>query len=334
MLEDRRVGIAIDRADHFRVGDAHDVLARAGDGDGQVQLGRNFFAGLADLPTGGTQPASQAAREAAIWAPIASASLQFLERLGAAQAAAAGDDHAGIFQPHSFLGLDVPRHDLNAGRRLRGRAATVSTSPARAVRAAGSRIDARARTQTTPGDRASAITAVALPPYTPRVTRSLPSAAVNLDRVAGGAAPQAMRQPRAPVPGCRCRCPAARPRVRAACRPRPAPSGNSRDDIRPAADDRRRAPRRPRPRPRVHSASSAGPITTARAFRPGYRPAGGRRPRRLARPDRSRRDANKQQTTSCTVASRTSRCGLDRAHDFAHAPGEGVDSLLPACRRR
>ena len=74
VLEDRRVGIAVDGADHLRVGDAHDVLAGARDGDRQIELRGDLLAGLTDLPGGGTQPASHAAREAAICAFITSAS--------------------------------------------------------------------------------------------------------------------------------------------------------------------------------------------------------------------------------------------------------------------
>ena len=50
VLENRRVWIAIDRTNYLRIGDAHNVLASARDGDGHVQLRGDFFAGLTNLP--------------------------------------------------------------------------------------------------------------------------------------------------------------------------------------------------------------------------------------------------------------------------------------------
>ena len=49
-LEDRRLLVLVDRDDDLGVLHAGQVLDRAGDADGDVQLGRHDLAGLADLP--------------------------------------------------------------------------------------------------------------------------------------------------------------------------------------------------------------------------------------------------------------------------------------------
>src|SRR2546425_1480659 len=48
--EDRRLGVLVDRDDHLRILHARQVLDRAADAGGDVQLGRDDLAGLADLP--------------------------------------------------------------------------------------------------------------------------------------------------------------------------------------------------------------------------------------------------------------------------------------------
>src|SRR6202795_890948 len=48
-LEDRRLGILVDRADHLRRAHAGQVLDGARDAEAQVELGRDRAAGLADL---------------------------------------------------------------------------------------------------------------------------------------------------------------------------------------------------------------------------------------------------------------------------------------------
>src|SRR2546427_10807775 len=49
-LEDRRLFILVDRHDHLRILHAREMLDRAGNPDGNVQLGRPPLAGLTDLP--------------------------------------------------------------------------------------------------------------------------------------------------------------------------------------------------------------------------------------------------------------------------------------------
>src|SRR4051794_26667915 len=48
-LEDRRIGVFVDRDDHARILDAGKVLNRAGNPERDVELGRDYLAGLADL---------------------------------------------------------------------------------------------------------------------------------------------------------------------------------------------------------------------------------------------------------------------------------------------
>ena len=48
-LEDRRIGIFVDRDDDLAFLHARQMLDRAGDADGDVDFGRNDLAGLADL---------------------------------------------------------------------------------------------------------------------------------------------------------------------------------------------------------------------------------------------------------------------------------------------
>src|SRR3979490_1820632 len=48
-LEDRRLGILVDRADHLRRAHAGQVLDGAGNPEAQIELGRDRAAGLADL---------------------------------------------------------------------------------------------------------------------------------------------------------------------------------------------------------------------------------------------------------------------------------------------
>ena len=52
-FEDRSVGIFVDRDDGLRALHPHQVLNRAGDADGDVDLGRHRLAGAADLPLHG-----------------------------------------------------------------------------------------------------------------------------------------------------------------------------------------------------------------------------------------------------------------------------------------
>ena len=73
-LEDRGSRILVDRDDRARVLDAREVLDRAGDADGDVELRRDDLAGLTYLQIVRDEPESTAAREAPTAAPSASAS--------------------------------------------------------------------------------------------------------------------------------------------------------------------------------------------------------------------------------------------------------------------
>src|SRR3954462_5550313 len=100
-LEDRGVGVLVDRHDVLGALHAHLVLDRAGDARGQVELRRDGLARLADLGgvgvpagvdhrAGGRDRAAERAREV----------LEQLEALGLAEATAARDQDLGVFDVH------------------------------------------------------------------------------------------------------------------------------------------------------------------------------------------------------------------------------------------
>ena len=72
-LKDRRLFILVDGDDDFAVLHAGEMLDGAGNADRDVQLRRDDLAGLPDLRSLGTKPASTAAREAPTAAPSLSA---------------------------------------------------------------------------------------------------------------------------------------------------------------------------------------------------------------------------------------------------------------------
>src|SRR5215218_8304381 len=91
-LEDRGVGVLVDRHDVLRGLHADLVLDRAGDARREVELGRDGLAGLADL-RGVRVPAGvdDRARRGDCAAQRAGELLERLEALGVAEAATAGD---------------------------------------------------------------------------------------------------------------------------------------------------------------------------------------------------------------------------------------------------
>src|SRR4051812_20847033 len=96
-LEDRGVGVLVDRHDVLRGLHADLVLDRAGDARREVQLRRDRLAGLADLARVG-EPArvDHGARGGDGAAHRLRELLEHLEALGLAEAAAAGDQDAGV----------------------------------------------------------------------------------------------------------------------------------------------------------------------------------------------------------------------------------------------
>src|SRR5579862_2143115 len=124
-LEDRRVGVLVDRDDDVRALHAHLVLDRAGDAERDVELRRDCLPGLADLrrvriPAG----VDDGARRADGASESARELLREGEVLGRAETAAAGDDDVGILDrrtarlrvrllDHARLGGEVLERDVD-----------------------------------------------------------------------------------------------------------------------------------------------------------------------------------------------------------------------------
>src|SRR5262245_14716118 len=104
-LEDRRFGVFVDRDDRARGAHAGEVLDRAADADGDVELGRDDLAGLADLlavraPARVDDGARRADRGDA-GAERGDEFLDQLEVLRLLEPAAAGHDDPGFLQRHA-----------------------------------------------------------------------------------------------------------------------------------------------------------------------------------------------------------------------------------------
>src|SRR3954465_3145938 len=112
-LEDRGVGVLVDRHDVVRALHADLVLDRAGDARGQVELRRDRLAGLADLsgvgppapvhpgaPRGHPAPPPPGARPGPRAAQRSGQLLELLEALGLAQPSAAGHQDVGLLDVH------------------------------------------------------------------------------------------------------------------------------------------------------------------------------------------------------------------------------------------
>ena len=148
---DRRLGVGVDREDPLRSLAAGDVLRRAGDAAGDVDLGRDLVARLPDLvrvraPAGHRHRARAADRAAEQRREL----LDRREALGRADAAAAGDDDLrvgerdaarrrrdAVAHPDDEVGVgELGRERLDRARRCRARrprrrAARPSAAPAR-----------------------------------------------------------------------------------------------------------------------------------------------------------------------------------------------------------
>ena len=131
-LEDVRVGVLVDGDDVLRAGAAGHVLAGAGHGDGDVERRADDLAGQADLLR--DRPPAEVGDRAARADGAAEQVRQLfdhVEVLRTAEAAAAGDDDVGVFEPHALgrgdLALEhlradaggVERHLLDGARRCR-----------------------------------------------------------------------------------------------------------------------------------------------------------------------------------------------------------------------
>ena len=117
-LEDRRLLVLVDGDDDLRVLHAGEMLDGAGDADRDVELRRDDLAGLADLPVvrrvagvdGGTRCADGGAEL------VGDRQDDFLELLGRAERAAAGDDDLGRGQLRTVaLGQPVLDEGRQAG---------------------------------------------------------------------------------------------------------------------------------------------------------------------------------------------------------------------------
>src|SRR5690349_1818443 len=98
-LEDRRFFVLVDRNDHFGVFHAGQVLDRAGDTDGDVQLWRNDLAGLADLHVVGYETCvDRGARSTHGSAQLVGQGVQVFEVVAVLHAATAGNDDLGSGQ--------------------------------------------------------------------------------------------------------------------------------------------------------------------------------------------------------------------------------------------
>src|SRR3954464_15315870 len=118
-LEDRGVGVLVDRHDVLGALHAHLVLDGAGDAGGQVELRRDRLAGLADLP-GVREPARvhHGARGGHRAAHGTGELLEHLEALGLAEAAAAGDQDVGVLDVDVGAALLAALDHLGARREV------------------------------------------------------------------------------------------------------------------------------------------------------------------------------------------------------------------------
>src|SRR5436190_13368582 len=109
-LEDRRVAVLVDGDHPARAADADDVLRRAADPDGDVDLRPDGLAGLADLHReGGPARVDHGARGAdGGAADRAGELLQESEIAGVSEPAPTGDDDLRILEPHTLALLLVP----------------------------------------------------------------------------------------------------------------------------------------------------------------------------------------------------------------------------------
>src|SRR5882762_1772819 len=99
-LENRRILILVDRDDHLGILHAREMLDRAGDADGDIELRRYHLAGLADLPVvRRIAGIDRGARRADAGAELVGERLDvFGEILAALHGAATGDDDLGRCQ--------------------------------------------------------------------------------------------------------------------------------------------------------------------------------------------------------------------------------------------
>src|SRR5216684_4368268 len=119
-LEDRRFLVLVDRHDGLAVLHAGEVLDRAGDADGDIEVGRHDLAGLADLVVVGHVARVDGGAAGAEAGPqLVGQRLQHLEVLAARQAAAARYDDLGTGQlgPLALgeLGADIGGKAARAG---------------------------------------------------------------------------------------------------------------------------------------------------------------------------------------------------------------------------
>src|SRR5918993_1748888 len=119
-LEDRGFLVLVDRNDGLAVLHAGQMLDRAGDADGDIEVGRHHLAGLADLVVvGHVTRVDRSAAGAETCAELVGQRLEHLEVLAARQAAAARDDDlgAGELGPLALgeLGADVRGKPARAG---------------------------------------------------------------------------------------------------------------------------------------------------------------------------------------------------------------------------
>ena len=116
--EEGRAAVGVHRDHGARALDSGDVLARARDAEGEVELGRDRAPALADLalPRDPAEIDGHAA-SAHRGAQEIGEHLQLAEAVGAAHAAAAGDDALGVAQ---IDGAGVGRHHAAHAPRARG----------------------------------------------------------------------------------------------------------------------------------------------------------------------------------------------------------------------
>src|SRR4030095_8390165 len=94
-LEDRRLGILVDRDDHFAVLHPGQMLDRPGNADGDVKVGGHDLAGLPDLiVVGYVARIDGRARGSDRRVELVRERIEQLEVLGVAEATTAGDDDA------------------------------------------------------------------------------------------------------------------------------------------------------------------------------------------------------------------------------------------------
>ena len=173
--EDRRLGVGVDREDLLRALAAGDVLGGAADAAGDVEVGRDLRAGLADLvgvraPAGARHDA-RAADRARRAGPASSS--RIAEALGRADAAAAADDDLRLGERdagrrlvdvlddlHGQVGVAERRRerlDRRRARRLGGRRRRAARPRAAAARAWMRASSSRLPPQRDPRDRVAAV---------------------------------------------------------------------------------------------------------------------------------------------------------------------------------